>query len=50
MRSCASELQFFCGESRENSGQLNAEHGAALLAVVAEDFAAVLLHDAEADA
>src|ERR1700693_2777335 len=44
-----SELQFFCGQSRQDSRQLHAESGAAFLPVVAENPAAVFLHDAEAN-
>ena len=44
------ELQFLRGQSRQDRGQFHAEDGAAFLPVVAKNPAAVLLHDAEANA
>src|SRR5215472_10073217 len=43
-------LQFLGWQCREHRRQFDAENRAAFLAVVAEDFSAVLLHDSETDA
>src|ERR1051326_3880546 len=47
---CRGHLRIAARKGGKDSGKLHAEHGATRLRVVTQNFSAVLLHDAEADA